>query len=392
MNTQLLQVSITTRDMNKLVQFYSNVFDFIPVSNWVKPDLGLKAIKLQRPEIILEITESNKINSCEVQFSMHKEGLNMIAFVVRNIKDVLDKVVDYGGRLHTDTINGNTVKSVTFITDPEGNGIELIEEDISKPIEFKPVITKYIREELWSTGRLTPDLYLFIQFAKQGGWRQYLLKEQIDLVVKKAGDIAGCPIPDKVAANMGELQALIYLTSLSELYIILKDIFRDTNLNLAGIWGKDEKRDVYIEPWGEDCSRVPTKVRSKDLLRGPGKYQEFSITRLLWIDQQESFLSKKLGLNKMREIIKKVNTLDELQVSLLAEVASVRSPFDSIEKLAEVLSKGIAHEGFFKQNNSYKQVKRVYKLLKEGYEKESWFPPLEEKIISILNSPITKYS
>jgi len=63
MTTQLLQVSISARNLDKLVQFYSNVFDFIPMSTWTKPNRGLKAIKLQRPEIILEIIESDNVDS-----------------------------------------------------------------------------------------------------------------------------------------------------------------------------------------------------------------------------------------------------------------------------------------------------------------------------------------
>jgi len=124
---QLLQITITTSILSDLRDFYVNVFGFIEISEWAKPKQGLRAIKLQRKEIILELIKSGNLETNDLPFSMNKQGLNMIGFVVDDAKETIKLVINHGGSLHAPITQGVTVKSIAFILDPDGNGIELIE-------------------------------------------------------------------------------------------------------------------------------------------------------------------------------------------------------------------------------------------------------------------------
>jgi len=239
---------------------------------------------------------------------------------------------------------------------------------------------------------LSPDLELFSKFAREGAWNYKIKNTYLTKAVQKAGDIAGCPIPDKVAESYGELEALEYLFDLSKFYTEIQNILKETNPKLAKEWGRQEIRNTKDEPCGSDTSRVPDKIRKANQLRGPGKYREFSIIRLWWIDQQESFFHKKVGLSKLAGLVAISDSLEELQVLTISVMAQRRERHEPLETLTEHISKGIVHEGFFKQNNPYIQVGKTYNLLKEKHSDKRWFPFLEKEIKRVLSLTTTSYS
>jgi predicted enzyme related to lactoylglutathione lyase len=388
----LLQISITTNDLEKLKDFYCNVFDFKPYSSWNKPNDGLNAIKLTRNEVLLEITQSSKLIAISAPFSMHKQGLNMIGFIVDDIDETIKIAEANGGKLNQPIIQGLTVKEIAFITDPDGNGIELIRPRFDSIRETNLVIDDYSRSDLWSTGRITTDIQIISKFFRNNLWADNYDAKLIVQALKKVGDICGCPIPDKVALREGEIGAFNYLFGLSHIYNKIKKCLCDNNPSLYKEWGKSEVRDTKNEPAGEDASRIPQELMNQNILRGPGKYQEFSITRLLWIDYIEKDLAKKVGFNEVIPLLKQAKSIDDLQVDILALVANKRINNENQLSLISNLVKGIAHEGFFKQNNCYKQVERVSKLLKKKYSNEKWLNKLSEEVDRILLLPITQYS
>jgi len=388
----LVQVSLTTNNLEKLKTFYINVFEFLLFSSWEKPKDGLRAVKLIRKETILEITESQQIIPSDTPFSMQKQGWNMIGFNVDNINEVLSNVTKNGGNINQGITPGVTVKEIAFVVDPDGNGIELITPHFANPKILNLKIDQYDRNELWSTGRITPDIQVISNYFKGGLWEYEIDETTITEAIQKAGDICGCPIPDKVREREGEIGAFNYLFGLSEIYNEISDILKDLASSLLNDWGITRTRDILNEPAGEDSLRIPERIRNENVVRGPGYYHEFSIIRLLWIDKNEKFSAKKLGMNKVKELIKKANSLNDLQVNLIAAIAEIRNDKEPLNETITIIAKGIAHEGFFKENNLYIQVKETATLLKEKYSDTNWYQLLIVEINRVLSIPISKPS
>ena len=145
METKFVHVNIIAKDWKRLAGFYEKVFNCIPVppernlsGEWIEKGTGIKGanikgIHLKLPGYdhtgpTLEIFQYNK-NKERRGSIINKEGFGHIAFRVDSIEEKKDAVLKEGGKLIGEivTVEVKGAGNVTFLylTDPEGNIIEL---------------------------------------------------------------------------------------------------------------------------------------------------------------------------------------------------------------------------------------------------------------------------
>lgn len=246
-----------------------------------------------------------------------------------------------------------------------------------------------VRSNRWSTGDISSEL---LGISKKVVGTSEFDELITDQAIKEAGDICGCPIPLKLAEIRGRKEAYNYLVGLSEIYNRVRGLLGRTNVSWKDEWGKRQVRDVENEPWGQDASNVPEKIRTQDLLGGPGNYREFSVTRLIWEEENIKYSANTMTDDELKEIMVRSKSIEDLQVNLIGDIAERRILTQSPDEVAGLVLNGIAHEGFFKQNNPYVRVRGTLSRLRDKYEEALWFNPLEEKCLSILSSPVAEYS
>ena len=145
METKFVHVNIIAKDWKKLARFYEKVFNCVPVpperdlsGEWIEKGTGItgaeiKGIHLKLPGYndsgpTLEIFQYNK-NKERRGSIINREGFAHIAFRVDSIEEIRDAVLQEGGKLigKIVTVEVKGAGNVTFLylTDPEGNIIEL---------------------------------------------------------------------------------------------------------------------------------------------------------------------------------------------------------------------------------------------------------------------------
>ena len=145
METKFVHVNIIARDWKKLAGFYEKVFSCVPVppernltGKWIEKGTGIegaeiKGIHLKLPGYddtgpTLEIFQYNK-NIKQSKSFINREGFAHIAFRVDSIEEIRDAVLKEGGKLIGEivTVEVKGAGNITFLylTDPEGNIIEL---------------------------------------------------------------------------------------------------------------------------------------------------------------------------------------------------------------------------------------------------------------------------
>ncbi len=256
------------------------------------------------------------------------------------------------------------------------------------PIE----IGDWDRDAVWSSGTITPDIEALIGAAASSLWGRRANPLQVEKGLKKLGDIAGCPIPDRLAARDGYREAILYLASLIQDYNIVRELLVTEDVRWAPEWGKEEKRP-RDEPPGEDASRIPEDVGRKNLVRGPGNYHEYSITRLLWTNKNQNDLDQRIDRQELKDLVLHANSVMDLQTRLIASLAErrLKSGVGMRQIVGDILP-GTCHQGFFRQNNPYSRVSEVLKELQRKYENREWFEPLRKEVDRILASCLTNCS
>lgn len=146
MTIKYTHINIVSRDWKKLVKFYQEVFDCIPVpperdysGNWLDKGTGvnkahLKGMHLRLPGMeesgpTLEIFQYEYTEK-KLPPKASREGFRHIAFYVDDVRTIHEKALLNGGRklgeISTKEIEGIGVLTFVYITDPEGNIIELL--------------------------------------------------------------------------------------------------------------------------------------------------------------------------------------------------------------------------------------------------------------------------
>ena len=145
MKAKFVHVNIIASNWHKLAEFYIQVFGCEPVppernlsGEWLDKGTGIsgaeiKGIHLRLPGYdnigpTLEIFQYSK-NKKRSNTSINREGIGHIAFQVDNIEEFKKVILEWGGILVGETVtlnvNGAGTISFLYLTDPEGNIIEL---------------------------------------------------------------------------------------------------------------------------------------------------------------------------------------------------------------------------------------------------------------------------
>lgn len=144
-HARFVHTNLIAQDWRKLVEFYQQVFGCIPVTaegklsgQWVEaitgiPDAEIRVIHLRLPGYgdegpTLEVIRYN--NQKEPQTTAaNRPGFGHIAFAVDDVKAAQEAVIAAGGGRVGDVVSvdipGRGRLTETYVTDPEGNIIEL---------------------------------------------------------------------------------------------------------------------------------------------------------------------------------------------------------------------------------------------------------------------------
>jgi catechol 2,3-dioxygenase-like lactoylglutathione lyase family enzyme len=154
--TAPLEVAMSVNDMDKMLNFYTEILGFKKVGDAkVPPEMtkktgqsahGLRAVRLATPygEWIRLIQTGNPPKAGEVpQYIFDKHGLVYVSFLVTDIDDILKRLRENGVKL----LSGDTKIEVrpglfiVYASDPEGNCIEFLEvPDVGA---YRPDLFKY---------------------------------------------------------------------------------------------------------------------------------------------------------------------------------------------------------------------------------------------------------
>ena len=146
MKVKYKHTNIVARDWRKVAEFYEQVLGCEPVpperasaGEWVErltgvPDAAVRGIHLRLPGYgddgpTLEIFQYNKAED-RPETAINRPGFAHLAFEVENVEAARDAVIAAGGRcvgdLITTQIAGACTITLIYMTDPEGNIVELL--------------------------------------------------------------------------------------------------------------------------------------------------------------------------------------------------------------------------------------------------------------------------
>jgi len=149
MKIRLAHVSITATDLLRLSAFYTSTFGFVSARDqksfsgeWLERGTGVPGASITRVHLglpgggeeapLLEIIEYVEPAPDNAQPAANRAGLRHIAFEtgsVEELRDFYDLVLEHGGgslgSIASQEIEGMSTVTFVYMTDPEGNIIEL---------------------------------------------------------------------------------------------------------------------------------------------------------------------------------------------------------------------------------------------------------------------------
>jgi predicted enzyme related to lactoylglutathione lyase len=140
-----VHTNLIAKDWKKLVQFYIDVFECLPIyperditGEWIDKmtqitDVNIRGMHLKLPGYdngpTIEIFEYNKSPNSKNQPSINNYGFGHIAFHVTNVEETIEKIIAHGGSKYGDIIEkeiqGIGILKAIYSMDPEGNIIEI---------------------------------------------------------------------------------------------------------------------------------------------------------------------------------------------------------------------------------------------------------------------------
>ena len=145
MNTRFVHTNIIAQDWKRLAQFYERVFGCTPVpperelaGKWLEDSTGVSDARIHGVQLRLpgygdegprhEIFQYN-LEDERQETGVNRPGFAHIAFAVDNVEVARQALIAAGGRtvgkLVSAEISGAGVVTFVYVTDPEGNIIEL---------------------------------------------------------------------------------------------------------------------------------------------------------------------------------------------------------------------------------------------------------------------------
>lgn len=145
MPIKYVHTNIIAKDWRALSDFYINVFDCVPLTpernlsgKWLDDLTKIKNCKIKGIHLAfpgytegptLEIFSYEPENAYAPIRCLNSIGLAHTAFHVDNVKYILDKLINNGGKTHGELVCNDYgelgVLTVAYASDPEGNFIEI---------------------------------------------------------------------------------------------------------------------------------------------------------------------------------------------------------------------------------------------------------------------------
>jgi predicted enzyme related to lactoylglutathione lyase len=146
MSIRFTHINIVSRDWRKLVKFYEEVFDCVPIppekdysGPWLDKGTGVNNAHIYGTHLrlpgtgdngpTLEIFQYENTEKKSLPVAANREGFAHIAFHVDDVRAIYEKALLNGGhelgKITTREIKGIGVLTFVYITDPEGNIIEI---------------------------------------------------------------------------------------------------------------------------------------------------------------------------------------------------------------------------------------------------------------------------
>jgi len=137
--------NIISKNWKELAKFYEEVFDCTPVppersqsGQWLEEGTGVEGAELAGMHLrlpgygdngpTLEIYQYKHMKE-KPEAAANRQGLGHLAFAVDDVSEMLDRIVAQGGqalgKITTATVTGAGNITFVYVTDPEGNIIEL---------------------------------------------------------------------------------------------------------------------------------------------------------------------------------------------------------------------------------------------------------------------------
>jgi predicted enzyme related to lactoylglutathione lyase len=146
MSIRFVHVNIISKNWKNLAKFYIDVFDCIPAlperdlsGEWLDKGTGLKGAHLRGVHLrlpgygeggpTLEIFEYEKMEEKPKEIFANRLGIGHIAFQADDVEETAMKILNNGGgkigEISKYNVEGVGNLAFTYLTDPEGNIIEI---------------------------------------------------------------------------------------------------------------------------------------------------------------------------------------------------------------------------------------------------------------------------
>ncbi|NMC57187.1 MAG: VOC family protein [Eubacteriaceae bacterium] len=145
MSVKYVHTNIIAKDWHALSDFYINVFDCAPLppernlsGEWLDSLTKFKNCKIQGIHLALpgytkgptlEIFSYEPENADASARCLNSIGLAHTAFHVDNVGEIIDKLINNGGKIHGELVSNDYgelgILTVAYASDPEGNFIEI---------------------------------------------------------------------------------------------------------------------------------------------------------------------------------------------------------------------------------------------------------------------------
>ncbi len=145
MSIKYVHTNIIAKDWKSLSQFYIDVFNCKPQyperdlsGKWIDKMSGIDDVKIRGIHLslpgydngpTLEIFEYDPEILANDEFNINRQGLGHIAFHVDAVEDILEKVIQNGGKKLGEIIKKDYgepgILTAVYVQDPEGNFLEI---------------------------------------------------------------------------------------------------------------------------------------------------------------------------------------------------------------------------------------------------------------------------
>jgi len=132
----LEHVAITVENLDKAIDFYSDVFGFSLLKMKKKSELGITYALLQTDNLRIELIEPLTKNSDKKKIEENQDlvtklcdrkGLNHLSIRVKDLNEITDRLKKKGAKKVAELGSKDGSSKLIFYADTEGNMIELIQ-------------------------------------------------------------------------------------------------------------------------------------------------------------------------------------------------------------------------------------------------------------------------